>query len=68
VTKILASTNVPIFSHTFPAGEVSKNLSTAATIYKAMIETHSDRKSLLLNLGGGVTTDMGGYVASTYMR
>jgi 3-dehydroquinate synthase len=68
VIDILLPVNSNIFSYVFPAGEISKNLATVETIYTAMIEEHIDRKSLLLNLGGGVTTDMGGYVASTYMR
>lgn len=54
--------------YTFPAGEESKNLDVVRDIYKFLIENEFDRKDLLLALGGGVTGDMTGYVAATYLR
>ncbi|WP_058485445.1 3-dehydroquinate synthase [Defluviitalea phaphyphila] len=57
-----------VFKFTFPAGEESKNLNTVQKIYKFFIENKLDRKSLVFALGGGVTGDMAGFVAATYMR
>ena len=51
-----------------PEGEIYKNLNTCLTIWTELTENGADRKSLLINLGGGVITDMGGFVASTFKR
>jgi 3-dehydroquinate synthase len=51
-----------------PSGESSKNLSQVEEIWKEMLESGLDRHSLLVNLGGGVVCDLGGFAASTYMR
>ena len=51
-----------------PVGEKYKNLDTCTTIWNTMTEMGADRKSILINLGGGVITDMGGFVASTFKR
>jgi len=50
------------------AGEENKNIETATQLWEIFSEMEADRKSLLINLGGGVITDMGGFVASTYKR
>lgn len=50
------------------AGEKFKDLDTCSGVWKAMSELGGDRKSLLINLGGGVVTDLGGFVASTFKR
>lgn len=50
------------------AGEVNKNLETCSGVWQALTELGADRKSLLINLGGGVITDLGGFVASTFKR
>ncbi len=50
------------------AGEEMKTIETATQLWEILSEFEADRKSLLLNLGGGVITDMGGFVASTYKR
>jgi 3-dehydroquinate synthase len=49
-------------------GEEHKTLTTCNEIWKTLSETGADRKSLLLNLGGGIVTDIGGYVASCFKR
>ena len=49
-------------------GEVQKNLATIDYIWDQMLQFEMDRKSLLINLGGGVIGDLGGFAASTYMR
>lgn len=51
-----------------PSGEIHKNLDTCMKLWEQLSEQGADRKSLLLNLGGGVVTDLGGFVASTYQR
>ena len=50
------------------AGEQHKNLQTVQRIWKALLKHHADRNALLVNLGGGVITDLGGFAASTYKR
>lgn len=50
------------------SGEVNKNINTCNEVWLALSEMDADRKSLLINLGGGVVTDLGGFVASTYKR
>ena len=53
---------------TIPDGEEYKNLSTVEFIYKQLLSLDLDRKSFLLALGGGVITDITGFVASTFLR
>ena len=50
------------------AGEQHKNLQTVQRIWKTLMKHHADRNALLINLGGGVITDLGGFAASTYKR
>lgn len=50
------------------AGEAFKNIDTCAQVWEALSELNADRRSLLINLGGGVITDLGGFVASTFKR
>ncbi len=50
------------------SGEENKNISTCTRVWEVLSELNADRKSILINLGGGVITDLGGFVASTYKR
>lgn len=50
------------------AGEEHKNMYTCMDLWHTFIDLEADRKSILLNLGGGVITDIGGFVASTFKR
>ncbi|MEM6643669.1 MAG: 3-dehydroquinate synthase [Bacteroidota bacterium] len=50
------------------SGEINKNLDTCERIWLQMTEAGFSRKSLLINLGGGVIGDMGGFCAATYKR
>lgn len=52
----------------FPAGEENKNLNTVKDIYTFLIREEFDRKDLLIALGGGVTGDITGFAAATYLR
>jgi 3-dehydroquinate synthase len=49
-------------------GEGHKNQDTANYVIEKLIELEADRKSTLVGIGGGVITDLTGYVASVYMR
>ncbi len=50
------------------SGEENKTIETCVQVWNVLIELGADRKSLIINLGGGVITDLGGFVASTYKR
>lgn len=50
------------------AGEASKSIETCTQIWQTLYEYGADRKSLIINIGGGVITDIGGFIASTFMR
>ncbi|UCE93045.1 MAG: 3-dehydroquinate synthase [Flavobacteriaceae bacterium] len=50
------------------AGEEFKHIVTCNYLWNTLSEKGADRKSLMINLGGGVITDMGGFVASTFKR
>ena len=52
----------------FEAGESNKNIDTCIQIWNVLTELGADRKSLIINLGGGVVSDLGGFVASTFKR
>ena len=51
-----------------PAGEASKSIETAISIWHHFAEKQYDRSLFLLNFGGGMVCDLGGFVASTYKR
>lgn len=51
-----------------PAGEVHKSMATCCHVWEEFVEFGADRHSLLVNLGGGVVGDLGGFAASTFMR
>ncbi|MFY0600144.1 MAG: 3-dehydroquinate synthase [Cyclobacteriaceae bacterium] len=50
------------------SGEINKTLATCTEIWEALTNWGFSRKSLLVNVGGGVIGDMGGFCASTYKR
>src|SRR6187431_2422788 len=64
----LLETDLTIEIIEFEAGEINKNIETCIEIWKVLTELGADRKSLVINLGGGVVTDLGGFVASTFKR
>lgn len=53
---------------TIPAGDEHKNLENLNKIWKYLTENGATRKSLMINLGGGMLTDIGGFAASTFKR
>ena len=62
------STETPIEVISIEPGETNKHIETCLGVWNALSELNADRKSIILNLGGGVVTDLGGFVASTYRR
>ena len=66
--KSKVNTNIEIAIIQIKAGEINKNVHTCIDVWNALTDLNADRKSLLLNLGGGMVTDLGGFVASTYKR
>ncbi len=61
-------TEIPFEIIEIEAGEELKTIETATQLWEILSEFETDRKALILNLGGGVITDLGGFVASTYKR
>ncbi len=51
-----------------PSGEKEKNLTTTAKIFSLLLENNADRKTLMVNFGGGVICDVGAFAASVYKR
>ncbi|MDI1315981.1 3-dehydroquinate synthase [Flavobacterium sp.] len=49
-------------------GESEKNITSCVEIWSILTDFGADRKSLVINVGGGVITDIGGFVASTFKR
>ncbi len=54
--------------HLVPAGESSKSIDTACELWQWLADNGATRRSLLINIGGGVVTDLGGFVAATFKR
>lgn len=51
-----------------PSGDENKNVDSAVAIWNYLSENGATRKSLMINLGGGMITDIGGFTASTFKR
>lgn len=64
----LLATEIPFKIIEMESGEGNKNIQTCLKVWNALTDFGADRKSLILNLGGGVITDLGGFVASTFKR
>lgn len=53
---------------TMPAGEENKKLATLSNLWTELESAGATRRSLLVNIGGGVVTDLGGFAAATFKR
>lgn len=53
---------------TVPAGEASKTIGQCEHIWSQLIAHHADRDTIIINLGGGVICDLGGFAASCFQR
>ncbi|HEX8563367.1 MAG TPA: 3-dehydroquinate synthase [Flavobacterium sp.] len=62
------ATDLPIEIIEIEAGEATKTIDTCVEVWKVLTELNADRKSVIINLGGGVISDLGGFVASTFKR
>lgn len=62
------NTKTPIEIIEIETGEQHKTIETCVGVWNALSELGADRKSLMINLGGGVVTDLGGFVACTFKR
>lgn len=51
-----------------PVGEECKSLEVAAQLWGALLESGADRNSVIVNLGGGAVSDLGGFVAAGFKR
>lgn len=68
VLESLRRAGLTAYLGTFPAGEASKSRATWAALTDRLLEWGLDRDGVVIALGGGVTGDLGGFVAATYMR
>jgi 3-dehydroquinate synthetase len=68
VEASLAAAEVPFESYIVPPGEATKSLDTASAIYDWLIEKKTERGHTIVAVGGGMVTDLGGYVAATFAR
>jgi 3-dehydroquinate synthase len=66
--KSLSARGLTVTWHTFPEGEESKTIETAARLCERLAASGFHRRDLLFGLGGGVVGDVTGYVASTFAR
>lgn len=64
----LSRLNLPFFSHIIPAGEEHKSLKTVSEIYDELSSRRFGRNDMIIALGGGVTGDIAGFAAATYLR
>lgn len=51
-----------------PVGEEAKSVEVAVQLWQALVESEADRDSVIINLGGGCVSDIGGFVAAGYKR
>jgi 3-dehydroquinate synthase len=64
----LAALDIPLFRHIIPAGEEYKTLVTVSGIYDTLSDHQFGRDDMIIALGGGVTGDITGFAAATYLR
>ncbi|WP_299554727.1 3-dehydroquinate synthase [Seonamhaeicola sp.] len=64
--KLEANAEIEIIE--IESGEENKNIDTCVGVWNTLSDLDADRKSLVINIGGGVITDLGGFVACTFKR
>lgn len=65
---LLPSGNTPYPTLLMPPGEGCKDLSYVENVWDFLLANHATRQALLICIGGGIATDLGGFAASTYKR
>jgi 3-dehydroquinate synthase len=65
---ILSSYLVDTLTIELKSGESQKNIQSAMYVWEKLQENFADRRAVVINLGGGVLSDLGGFVAATYKR
>jgi len=68
LTTLLAADDISVLHVVIPDGERFKSLKTVSKIYDTLLEHQFDRSDLIVGLGGGVVTDIAGFVAATLKR
>jgi 3-dehydroquinate synthase len=68
IRKTFALIDCKVYNYLFSATEINKRLKQTENIYKYLIENSFDRNSVIVAIGGGITGDIAGFTASTYMR
>ena len=68
VKNVLAEAGFEVIDYVFEAGEQNKNINEIAGMWNRMAEAGFTRTDFVVGLGGGVTTDMAGFAASTFLR
>ncbi|MEE1154681.1 MAG: 3-dehydroquinate synthase [Acutalibacteraceae bacterium] len=68
VVNSMKEADFEVFTFVFEAGEHSKKLETIYAVYNALADNGLTRGDLIVALGGGVTGDMSGFAAATYLR
>ncbi|PNQ73017.1 3-dehydroquinate synthase [Hanstruepera neustonica] len=66
LSEVITTVEIEIIE--IESGEIHKNIDTCMGVWHALSDLEADRKSLMINLGGGVITDIGGFIASTFKR
>lgn len=64
----LLSIGITVIHHVLSAGEENKNLATVSEIYDTLSNNQIGRNDMIIALGGGVTGDIAGFAATTYLR
>ena len=68
LTRELRARDVEVTAYAVPSGEASKSLDAAVALWHWLAESDLGRRDVMIAFGGGVICDLGGWVASAYMR
>lgn len=68
LVKSLTESGFEVYKYTFPGGEKYKTMGTVSKILEYLADNKFTRSDLLLALGGGITGDITGFTAATYLR
>lgn len=66
--KSLAAAGYATVSAKVGAGETAKTMATVEEIHRVLLDSHLERRSPIIALGGGITGDVAGFAAATYLR